>query len=558
MKTLNRCLFLSIMLAAVLAVAGWSTPAYADTGLNVDQHSKQDIIDYIDNSDINFNEDDIYITEPVKDTVRGELSDTTKSHALALLNTYRYIAGLDPVELDEAYENWAQAAAFVNLSLFQMTHYPADIAEKPADMSQEDWEDGIYGAARCNLAMGYTMASAPMAWMDDDNTYNIERVGHRRWCLNPKMKKTGFGAADPYTAMYSIDSSGSGTQSNVSWPAANMPVEYFWVTTPWSLSTEADIDKAKVKVTLTRERDGKVWTFDGANDYSEADTLYFNVDNMNYGGSGAIIFRPDDVGDYYDGDVFHVEITGAGDDVISYTVNFFELSHTLEYIPKRSATTTSEGNIEYWYCGKCGKYFSDVKTTKEITLADTVIPKLPPEAASADEEKTVSGGETAADEKSGDTSAGASTAAAVKVGDSVKKTQGTVKITSTKNRTVAFTKAKNKASVVVPATVKINNKTYKVTQINAKAFTGSKIKTVTIGKNVKTIKKNAFKGSKATKIVLKTKLLKKAKVKGCLKGSKIKTVQVNVSSKKSVNKKYVKLYKKYFTKKNAGRKVTVK
>ena len=49
----------------------------------------------------------------------------------------------------------------------------------------------------------------------------------------------------------------------------------------------------------------------------------------------------------------------------------------------------------------------------------------------------------------------------------------------------------------------------------------------------------------------------KKSVKASLKGSKVKTVQVKVGSKK-VNKKFVKKYKKIFTKKNAGKKVTVK
>ena len=123
--------------------------------------------------------------------------------------------------------------------------------------------------------------------------------------------------------------------------------------------------------------------------------------------------------------------------------------------------------------------------------------------------------------------------------------------------TVAYTKAPNKKSVAVPATVTIEGKTFKVTQVNANAFKGSKIRTVTIGPNVTSIKKNAFKGSKATKLIVKSKLLKKASVKGSLKGSKVKTVQVKVGTKK-VNKTYVKKYKKIFTKKNAGKKVTVK
>ena len=153
-------------------------------------------------------------------------------------------------------------------------------------------------------------------------------------------------------------------------------------------------------------------------------------------------------------------------------------------------------------------------------------------------------------------------AAAVAAGTVHKITAGKVKVLKPAEGktagTVAFTKAKSKKSVVVPATVRIEGKTYKVTQINANAFKSSSIKTITVGKNVKVIKKYAFRGSKATKLILKTKLLKKSKVKGCLKGSKIKTVQVKVSKKKSLNKKYANKYKKYFTKTNAGRKVKVK
>lgn len=123
--------------------------------------------------------------------------------------------------------------------------------------------------------------------------------------------------------------------------------------------------------------------------------------------------------------------------------------------------------------------------------------------------------------------------------------------------TAALTKAKNKKSVVVPATITIAGRTFKVVQVNAKAFTGKKIRTVTIGKNVKKIAKKAFSKSKATKIILKTKLLEKPTVKGSLKGAKIKTVQVKVGKKKE-NKTYLNKYKKIFTKKNAGKKVSVK
>ncbi|MGI6032747.1 MAG: leucine-rich repeat protein [Coriobacteriales bacterium] len=136
--------------------------------------------------------------------------------------------------------------------------------------------------------------------------------------------------------------------------------------------------------------------------------------------------------------------------------------------------------------------------------------------------------------------------------------KATYKVTSNSKNTVTYVKCKaSKKSVTVPSTVKIKGKTYKVTAVAAKALKGKKATKVTLGKNVKTIKKGAFKGSKVKTIVVKTKKLTKKSVKGSLKGSKVKTVKVNVGKTK-VDKKYVKKYKKAFTKKNAGKKVTVK
>ena len=53
-------------------------------------------------------------------------------------------------------------------------------------------------------------------------------------------------------------------------------------------------------------------------------------------------------------------------------------NHTdLKHIPAKAATEDSEGNIEYWYCGGCDKYYSDKDGINEIKKADTVTAKLP-------------------------------------------------------------------------------------------------------------------------------------------------------------------------------------
>lgn len=148
--------------------------------------------------------------------------------------------------------------------------------------------------------------------------------------------------------------------------------------------------------------------------------------------------------------------------------------------------------------------------------------------------------------------------------------------------TVTFTGLKKKtAAITVPATVKYNNITYKVTAIGAKAFIKNtrakkiviganvqtigafafanctKAKTITIGKNVKTIGKQAFYNVKsAVKITVLTKKLTAKTVKaGAFKGagaSKGKKLTVTVPKAKK------KAYKKLLVKKGLSKKAKIK
>lgn len=112
---------------------------------------------------------------------------------------------------------------------------------------------------------------------------------------------------------------------------------------------------------------------------------------------------------------------------------------------------------------------------------------------------------------------------------------------------------KNIKKVVIPASVKSGNKTYKVTSIANNAFKGNKkITQVTIGANIKKIGKNAFKGcSSLKKITIKSKKLKmkntgKAAFKGINKKAVIK-----------VPKGRVKSYRKIVKARGAGKKAKV-
>lgn len=161
------------------------------------------------------------------------------------------------------------------------------------------------------------------------------------------------------------------------------------------------------------------------------------------------------------------------------------------------------------------------------------------------------------------------------------KTKATYKVTA--KGKVAYTKTQASGSASVPDTVKIDGATYAVTNISNNAFKGAKATAITVGSNVTNIAAGTFKGAKKlktltlgtgvkkiakkafatntklTKLVVKTKkLTKAASVKGCLKGSKVKTVQVKVGS-KTQNKKYRTAYLKTLGKKSvSGKKVAIK
>lgn len=258
----------------------------------------------------------------------GVLSDATNQGALTTINYIRYIAGLDyNLTIGDSYVEITQAGAFLNAVNGTLTHSPS----QPSGMSDELYRLGASGASSSNIASGYsTLGSAiTSGWMNDGDSSNIARVGHRRWILNPIMGKIAFGMTGRYSAMYCFDySNTAGTQTGVTWPAQNTPISLFNATFPWSFSHATDINSASVK--LTRLNDGQVWNFST----SSADG-YFGIVDGGYNRTDTIIFRPNSVS-YEDGDVFHVQI--LGDVSASYCVNFFDVESTT---PASSLTPSS-------------------------------------------------------------------------------------------------------------------------------------------------------------------------------------------------------------------------
>ena len=61
------------------------------------------------------------------------------------------------------------------------------------------------------------------------------------------------------------------------------------------------------------------------------------------------------------------------------------LGHDVEHVEQVSATEASEGNIEYWHCTRCGKYFADQALSEEITEEETILARVPPNNGSVEQ-----------------------------------------------------------------------------------------------------------------------------------------------------------------------------
>ena len=125
--------------------------------------------------------------------------------------------------------------------------------------------------------------------------------------------------------------------------------------------------------------------------------------------------------------------------------------------------------------------------------------------------------------------------------DTASKASYIITSTDAQNMTVTFVSAltTNVTGINVPAEIKKNGKTYKVTEIKAGAFKNNKkLKKITIGKNIKKIGKNAFYGCKNLKTIkiMTTLLTKKTVGAKAFKG-------INEKARVKVPKSRLKVYK---------------
>jgi uncharacterized protein YkwD len=281
--------------------------------------------------------------------IAGSLKNDYVMDGVNAVNFYRFITGLPyDVASTDKLNAQAQYGSVLLAAEGDFSHEP----ERPSDMPKDFYDKGLASTSTANIygSFGYDnhiLVRSIDAYMEDSDEYNLDRLGHRRWILNPPLKQIGLGLAKSssddwtYSALQVFDQSRSEKISfnYIAYPAPGaFPIEVFKSNYAWSVSINpqeyAEPSLKTVSVSLKRLRDHKTWSLSSKNNTVTPSGAYFNVENSGYGTGSVIIFRPNGIDEYRADDRFEVTINGlksASGAVapLSYTVDFMSAKKAL-------------------------------------------------------------------------------------------------------------------------------------------------------------------------------------------------------------------------------------
>ena len=139
--------------------------------------------------------------------------------ALKRVMIYRFLCDLPygHVRLDAGLNASAEAAAKLCKRIGRLDHKPPN-----PGMPEVEYQAAYFGTSHSNLHMGGgdNFSNSVDSYMADSSGKNVEHVGHRRWILDPRAGKFGFGAGGKFSAMRIMDKSGPqmpGWQKDFDW-----------------------------------------------------------------------------------------------------------------------------------------------------------------------------------------------------------------------------------------------------------------------------------------------------------------------------------------------------
>ena len=276
------------------------------------------------------------VTNPYKP---GALTPEFLDNGLNMFKFARYVAGLsENIVYTDELNDLGQHGAVILAAIGKLTHTPS----KPDDMSEEFYKRAYKSTKTANIHWGtsksLTLQNAVAGFLDDSGESNIDRLGHRRWMLNPPLGRVGFGyaasSAGGYIPIQVFDKSNTEKtdMDYVLWPNKGyFPTNLFSTRQAWSVSLSPksyDLIRCKPTVKLTSLNTGRVWEFSSSD--SDKKGKYFNVEKNGFGMPFCIIFRPDGISSLEAENRFKAEVGGVVDKsgkvlTIVYEVEFFTL-----------------------------------------------------------------------------------------------------------------------------------------------------------------------------------------------------------------------------------------
>ena len=242
------------------------------------------------------------IKEILKDKGASQKS-SKEQKATNSLNVYRYLCGVPAkVKMDTKLNGYCEEAAKACEDKGGLSHDLGHYTDKS------------------NLStMGDIIASVAQ-YIDDAGSNNRERRGHRKWCLNPPMKKTGFGSGrSGYSAMWAMDGAHDGSRVKTwSYPGAGYFPRDYMHGTGWSFYQKNNVppkDKIQISIFKLRKAPTKKISMNDIPEGRNIGVRYIST----YG--NAINFEPEN---FTAGDrgIYWVRITGGGMRE-GYVVEFF-------------------------------------------------------------------------------------------------------------------------------------------------------------------------------------------------------------------------------------------
>lgn len=199
---------------------------------------------------------------------------------------------------------------------------------KPDQLTMDQYAIASQGTAQSNISKFYgrrtDLVEMIHLQMIDDRA-NVWNVGHRRWFLNPFMKKFGLGFVQSgqiptsYGAIVATDQSGprENEPNYIAWPSPEaFPLEFTTPTIPWSVTINPNKyqkpSPEKVIITLHNKVTGQSWNFAPKDNNSRRTDTDFtaNFCGRKYGYGPTFTFRPDKSNIYTENAEYEVTITG--------------------------------------------------------------------------------------------------------------------------------------------------------------------------------------------------------------------------------------------------------